>query len=201
MKARSKNSRFFNSNYFIKPKVYEIWDARDLIKNDYERQMQDLKILSNEEVKSIKWLVEKFIDAKTIGSLQRFEINNFEIIEKAVAKIKNNAVINIFNTAFLNDGLKCLERLIKQAKILSSKYDVMITNPPYVNINNLDSQMKEYANLNYGRSKADMFSMFIDHSFDFVVKNGFSAFMTPYVWMFIKSYEELRKMIFDFEAC
>ena len=76
--------------------------------------MQDLKILSNEEVKSIKWLVEKFIDAKTIGSLQRFKINNFEIIEKAVAKIKNNAVINIFNTAFLNDGLKCLERLIKQ---------------------------------------------------------------------------------------
>ena len=73
----------------------------------------------------------------------------------------------------------------------------MITNPPYININNLDSQMKEYANLNYGRSKADMFSMFIDHSFDFVVKNGFSAFMTPYVWMFIKSYEELRKMIFD----
>lgn len=197
MKARSKNSRFFNSNYFVKPEVYEIWDARDLIKNDYERQMQDLKILSNEEVKSIKWLVEKFIDAKTIGSLQKFEINNFEIIEKAVAKIKNNAVINIFNTAFLNDGIKCLERLIKQAKILSSKYDVMITNPPYVNINNLDSQMKEYANLNYGRSKADMFSMFIDHSFDFVVKNGFSAFMTPYVWMFIKSYEELRKMIFD----
>ena len=68
MKA-SKN-HVFNSNYFIKPKVYEIWDARDLIKNDYERQMQDLKILSNEEVKSIKWLVEKFIDAKTIGSLQ-----------------------------------------------------------------------------------------------------------------------------------
>lgn len=64
MKARTLNSRFFNSNYYVKPEVYEIWDARELLQNSYEQQLADLKLLSNEEIKNIKWLVETFRYAK-----------------------------------------------------------------------------------------------------------------------------------------
>ena len=69
MKARSLNSRFFSDSYYIRPKVFEIWDSRALLSIDYEGQLRELNLLSNEDINNIKWLVESFRYAKTIGSL------------------------------------------------------------------------------------------------------------------------------------
>ena len=196
MKARSVNSRFFNETYYTVPKVYEIWDSRSLIHTDYLNQIKETKLLSIEQIKEIEWLAESFRNAKTIGSLLKVDAkHNLTEIFNSVNYLEKNAVINIFNSNFLTQGIVCLKKLITQAEVLSSKYDVFITNPPYVNINNIEKEMKDYANSYYGISKSDMFSMFIDHSFDMTSSRGYSAFMTPYVWMFIKAYEDIRKYI------
>ena len=196
MKARSKNARFFNSNYYTVPRVYEIWDSRAALHTDYKKQIEDLHLLSSEQAKDIEWLVETFRHGKTIGSLLKVDSRkNLAKIKESLDLIDSTAVHNLFNGDFLNEGMRCLYHLIKQAEILADKFDVMITNPPYVNINNIEKPMKDYANAVYSRSKNDMFAMFMEHSFDFVKHNGYSAFMTPYVWMFIKAYEEIRKSI------
>ena len=146
MKARSLNSRFFSDSYYVRPKVFEIWDSRALLSIDYEGQLRELNLLSNEEIKNIKWLVETFRYAKTIGSLLKIEKKNFDEIEKIINKVKKQAVATIFNTNLLNEGLICLEHLLAQAKVMSTKYDVMITNPPYLGTGNLDLVSKEYLN-------------------------------------------------------
>lgn len=193
MKARAMNSRFFNDNYYVKPSVYEIWDARELLQNNYEQQLVDLKFLSNEEIEGIKWLVETFRYGKTIGSLLKVSKKDFSVIEKAIQSIKTKAVLTIFNSNFLNDGVRCLEYLLAQAKVMSAKYDVMITNPPYIGISSMEKPVKDYASVEYPDSKTDMFAMFME--VPYVKKNGFRAMINMHSWMFLSSYEKLRKKI------
>lgn len=193
MKARTLNSRFFNDNYYVKPSVYEIRDARELLQNNYEQQLVDLKFLSNEEIEGVKWLVETFRYSKTIGSLLKVSKKDFSVIEKAIQSIKTKAVLNIFNSNFLNDGVRCLEYLLAQAKVMSAKYDVMITNPPYLGISKMEAAPKQYLTTNYPNSKSDMFGMFMEAPYP--TKNGFIAMVNPDSWMFLVSFEELRKKI------
>lgn len=193
MKARTMNSRFFNDNYYVKPSVYEIWDARELLQNNYEQQLVDLKFLSNEEIKEVKWLVETFRYGKTIGSLLKVSKKDFSLIERAIQTIKTKAVLTIFNSNFLNDGVRCLEYLLTQAKVMLAKYDVMITNPPYIGISSMEKPVKDYASAEYPDSKTDMFAMFME--VPYVKKNGFRAMINMHSWMFLSSYEKLRKKI------
>jgi len=195
MKARTLNSRFFNSNYYVEPQVYEICDSRELLQNGYEQQLVDLKVLTNEEIKEIKWLVEEFRYAKTIGSLLKVNKKDFSIIENALIKIQENAVITIFNSRFLNDGMEALKRLLAQAKVMAAKYDVMITNPPYLGISKMEAAPKQYLTDNYPNSKSDMFGMFMEVSY--VKKNGFIAMVNPDSWMFLVSFENLRYSLLD----
>ena len=191
MKARSKNTRFFNANYFVVPKIYEIWDSRNAINSDYKKVLHELHLLNSQQLKDIEWLVETFRYGKTIGSLVKIDAKkDLNKIRETLDIIEKNAVLNLFNGYFLNEGMKCLFRLLKQAEILKQKYDVMITNPPYIGTSAMDINTKEYAYKFYPNSKSDMFAMFME--VDFVKTNGFRAIINMQGWMFLSSYKELR---------
>lgn len=190
MKARSLNSRFFSDSYYVRPKVFEIWDSRALLSIDYEGQLRELNLLSNEEIKNIKWLVETFRYAKTIGSLLKIEKKNFDEIERIINRVKSQAVSTIFNSNLLNEGLVCLEYLLAQAKVMSEKYDVMITNPPYLGISKIENPSKKYLVEEYPNSKTDMFAMFME--VPYAKKYGYRALVNPDSWMFLVSFEKLR---------
>lgn len=89
-------------------------------------------------------------------------------------------------------------QLAKQAKIMSNKYAVVCTNPPYMN--KLEGQLKKFVVDNYKAYSGDLFSVFIYRIFDYCKVDGYSAFMTPFVWLFIKTYEALRTYIIDTKA-
>lgn len=78
-------------------------------------------------------------------------------------------------------------------RLLSQKYTVVCTNPPY--LNKYNDKLKKFVTENYKDYSGDLFSVFIYRNFDFCKKEGYSAFMTPFVWMFIKTYEKLRDFI------
>ena len=193
MKARSANSRFFNDTYYTVPEVYEIWDARALFHSDYLNQIRKMKLLDAKHIKDIEWLAETFRYGKTIGSLLKVDNKNLKSIQESIEKINKEAVITIFNTNFMNEGLKCLHHLLKQAQIMSTMYDVMITNPPYIGLSSLEKPVKEYANINYADSKNDMFAMFMRT--EFVKKNGFTSMINMQSWMFLQSFEFLRNSL------
>lgn len=194
MKARSIDNRFFNEDRFVNPRVYEIKDSQLLIALNYKDAMKSLHF-SAKSIELAEYLVNTFEHGKVIGSLLKVVGKDYTPLIDDIKRCKETENPGLFEQDFYNQGLRRLRYLARVARVLARKYDVMITNPPYVNLNNLEELMKKYANKNYLNAKSDMFSMFIWHSFEVIKENGFTAFMTPYVWMFIKSYNELREHI------
>lgn len=190
MKARSMNNRFFDEDYYEKPHVYEIKDSQLLIKQDYRMQIHDLNLLAPEERELIYYLVDTFANGKTIGSLLIVKPIDFEQLDNAIEKIATKAVSNLFNIDFLERGVKRLKDLSRLAKILSSKYDVLITNPPYIGISSMEGSVKDYANDYYPNSKTDMYAMFMETGL--VSNKGFTAMINMHGWMFQSTYKDLR---------
>ena len=82
-------------------------------------------------------------------------------------------------------------------RLLNRKYTIVCTNPPY--LNRYNSDMKEFINQNYGDYASDLFSIFIYRNLLFCKDDGYCGYMTPNVWMFIKSYEKLREFIIEYK--
>jgi len=191
MKARSINNRFFDEEYYEKPHVYEIKDSQLLFKLDYRKQIHDLNLLAPQERELIHYIVDTFEHGKTIGSLLIVKPIDFDMLDRAIEKMEKQAVSNIFNFEFLERGINRLKNLSLLAKVLSSKYDVMITNPPYIGITAMEGHVKDYAIENYPNSKTDMFAMFMETPF--TKRNGFVSMINMQSWMFLTSFHELRK--------
>lgn len=78
-------------------------------------------------------------------------------------------------------------------RLLSRKYTIVCTNPPY--LNKYNAKLKDFVNGNYKDYSGDLFSVFIYRNLLFCQTDGYCGFMTPFVWMFIKTYEKLRQFI------
>lgn len=194
MKARSVNNRFFNDQYYETPHVYELQDSKLLKDLGYRKQLKDLNLLNEEETGLINYIVDTFENGKTIGSLLKVKPIDFACLDGALDKISKNAVISLFNFDFFNMRMKRLRELSNLAKVLSAKYDVMITNPPYRPISSMEAVVSEYAVKNYPNSKTDMFAMFMET--ELVKNNGYLAMINMHSWMFISSYSDLRNHLF-----
>lgn len=140
-------------------------------------------------------LLSAFVDAKEYGSILHVDLTleQLSLLRTRVEQLKAEQQTSLFAMADSADAVAAVEPLLMQAETLVRKYDVVVTNPPY--LNKYSPNIKRYVQENYADYKADLFSVFIYRNFDFCKENGYSAFMTPFVWMFIKSYEKLREYI------
>ncbi len=75
-------------------------------------------------------------------------------------------------------------------RLLAKTYKVVCTNPPY--LNKYNAKLKEFVNGNYKDYSGDLFSVFIYRNLQLCEEGGYCGYMTPNVWMFIKTYEKLR---------
>lgn len=192
MKARSVNSRFFSDSYYAKPKVLELRDSSYLTSIRYRQHMESLSF-PEEEIKAVEKLVDVFRYGKTIGSLIMVPALNLSDVEKVIHRLENEVVPSVFDQAFTLNGATHLKALLDQAHVLVSKYDVMITNPPYLGTSAMEPAVKEYAAKHYPNSKADLFAMFMETGF--VKPYGFTAMINMHSWMFLASYERLRQSL------
>lgn len=180
LKARQYDRNIFNKEVLKDLNIVSIQDSNN-IRTDI------IDELKNEESKKIaEYLIAIFKNGKEIGSLTNVEKQNYNLI---IDDINSN------NTIFAYELKDKLFPLIRQAKILSDKYDIVVTNPPYMTSTAMTKALKDYVSLNYKKGKNDLFSAFIIKNNNFCKENGSLGFMTPYVWMFISSYEELREYI------
>jgi hypothetical protein len=201
MKARSIDSRFFQPNRISYPKVFEIKDSKMLISMDYKKKLLDLNSsdwkkdehLSDEELKVIDYVIETFVDGKVIGSLLKVKRDNYVPLITKMNHLHKVTIRGIFNGEFVEYGLKRIVQLLRLAEVMSRKYDVMITNPPYLGISTLESSPKEYLSGTYPSSKSDMFAMFMENTL--INNKGYRALVNPDSWMFLVSFEILRKSI------
>ena len=91
-------------------------------------------------------------------------------------------------------------QVLKQAKYLSSRYYIAITNPPYVLRSNLNSRIGGYVQKNYPLSKTDLGATFIERLSALVKDQGILSMVTLQSWMFTPIFEKLRNRIIN-ELC
>ncbi|WP_343003307.1 BREX-1 system adenine-specific DNA-methyltransferase PglX [Clostridium sp. 2218st1_F5_2218SCRN_220325] len=183
MKARQYDSRFFKHR--IQPNLYSIKESDNL-------DIHCLKYFINdkEELKfEINKLICSFKDAKEYGSIIKIPEINFKIIYARFDEIiKENS---IYTEIILEELLP----IVKVGEMLSKKYTIVVTNPPY--LNNYNYKLKKYIVNNYKDYGLDLFSVFIYRNFDYCKLGGYCGFMSPNTWMFTKSYENLRRFILN----
>ena len=188
MKARRYDRKLFKKN--ISLNIYSIIDS-----NVSENTLNYLEKYNKDLFNEITYLNDIFSNASEFGSLLQVKNLNYDNTLDNIKTLITNAKGSILNYNVINEIENKIMPLINQAKVLSLKYEAVVTNPPY--LNKYDKQLKDFSKKNYKDYSKDLFSMFIYRNFDFCKEDGYTAFMTPMVWMFIKNYEKLRKYIID----
>ncbi|WP_061859497.1 BREX-1 system adenine-specific DNA-methyltransferase PglX [Priestia megaterium] len=196
MKALEYNSRFFRSieREGLTLNLASIQETNTLTD-------EDIAFMSGENVgenfDKMKLFLEKFKDAKTIGSLIKVESFDKELIRKRIQEIRDNPSKDLFEFEMRDRTFGLLQQILHQAAIIEQKYDVLITNPPYAGNKYLTTEASSYLMKHYADVKSDLFSAFIEYSFHATKDNGQMGFITPFVWMFISSFERIRKKIVE----
>lgn len=188
MKARSYNRRLFSKD--VKCNVAVINES-----NGINKFTQANVTLDSKQNEIGEYLIDVFRHAKEIGSLQTVVPHDYDAFSEYVDSCEVAGQMDLFSAAWSMHTAPIVRKLIEQAKILSRKYAVICTNPPYMG--KLESHLKDFVVDKYKPYSGDLFSVFMFRNFGFCKENGYSAFMTPFVWMFIKTYENLRQYIIE----
>ena len=77
-------------------------------------------------------------------------------------------------------------------RLLNQRYDVVITNPPYMGGSGMNAKLSDYVKKNYPDSKSDLFAVFIERCLQIAKKDAYTAMITQHAFMFLSSYEKLR---------
>lgn len=181
MKAMQYDKQFLKRG--IHPHFYEIKESNhvDPFTVDYfSNGNADLK-------RDIQSIITDTRDVKEYGSIIQIKPVDFDALFARFDEIKDEISLSQI------DALNTLLPLAQEAKILSNKYAVVATNPPYHN--KYDGSLKKFLNDYYSDYSGDLFSVFMYRNFKFCKKSGYSGLMTPNVWMFISSYKKLREFI------
>lgn len=190
MKARSKNRRIFRRKLDLN--LVSIQESNDISKetiNYFAGEDEELK-------KDVEYLIEVFEDAKEYGSILEVKPINFDKIEERLEEIEEKQA-KMYEQGYKNIILEKLPPLIKQGKIMSSKYDVVCTNPPYMGQGGMNGKLKKYLDRNYKKSKQDLCTVLIEKCIDYTEKNMYTGMITMHSWMFISSFKKLRKKIIE----
>ncbi|MBD2550302.1 BREX-1 system adenine-specific DNA-methyltransferase PglX [Microcystis elabens FACHB-917] len=143
----------------------------------------------------VRMLSELFVHATTFGSL---------IQVPAVLADKLPALRHIAETSsqdlFTDGELQKLGALVSQSEILARKYDAVVANPPYMGSKYHIPAVKTFLKKHYSGYEKDVFSAFIDRDLSLSKPHGRLGFMSPFVWMFISSHEDLRTRLIDHET-
>jgi type II restriction/modification system DNA methylase subunit YeeA len=133
-------------------------------------------------------LLELFENAKTFGSL-------IQVPPKLAAKLPEiekrlDDVLKLGNLTHASAHV--LRPLLQQAKRLTTQYDAVVANPPYMGGKYYSPRLKEFVNREYQQAKADLYSCFIQRNGDFARPNGFVGMITIPNWMFLSTFEDMR---------
>lgn len=183
MKACEHDRRFLRRG--IQPHVCAI--------TEWSGSQTDEPAWSDAERRAAHMLRETFRDAKEFGSILS--------IPKPLADALNELGENPFaGEATLGVDTENLRKLAAQAKIMARKYDVVVTNPPYMGSSGMGAKLAEFVKKQYPDSKSDLFAVFMERGREYVKVNGYLAMITQHAWMFLSSFEKLRAKLMEIDT-
>lgn len=183
MKARQYDRRFFSRG--IQPHVYAIVESNHVDKFAIGYFCNGDKKLTA----AMETIISELHDAKEYGSILTVTPQDWSALYDRFAEITED--INMSRDAALRELLP----LVQVAEALAQKYDTVVTNPPYMAVSNAGVKMYNLVQKKYPDSKADMFSVFIEHCGEMSKSPGYQALITQHSWMFLTTFENLRRKI------
>ena len=202
MKAREKFSRLFSVL-----KREETFKLNTLIIEESNNLSEKIKNkIKDNNLNNLNKIIEDFEDAKEYGSILKLETIDKETLEKEFNLLKESLNNNEQETLVFNEDkldinieedLELIESLIVQHIALTNKYEAVVTNPPYMGGKGFSPKLKAYVEKNYKDSKSDLFAVFIERCNEFTKKNCYTSMITMQSWMFLSSFENLRKNIIE----
>ena len=191
MKARQYNRRILNGENTCH--VYAIQESNSINRAHlkyFGAGMDDIE--KNDAKMQLEGLLDTLTDAKEYGSILNVEGYNWDLLRRFVAAEDTDGQISM-DSVGVEDTAEQLNRLIDIGKTMARKYWVTCTNPPYAGTSNLSANVNNFVKKNYPDSKADLYAVFIERCRQMTVNNGFQAMITQQSWMFLSSFERLRK--------
>lgn len=204
MKARGQNRLFFKGiqgdggeRRFVQPLVVAIEES-----NDIKRQhIPYLGIGLNENEKSkatiqMVGLVDAMVDAKEYGSIISFENYDWTLLRTICQSESLNGQIS-FETFGVEETKKKLLKLIEIGSLLTSKYKVVVTNPPYMNSSGMSEKLASLVKKNYPDTKTDLSTVFMEKGLGMCEKQGVLSMINIPVWMNLASCEKFRRTLIE----
>ena len=194
MKARQYNRRILNGENTCH--VYAIQESNSINRAHlkyFGAGMDDIE--KNAAKMQLEGLLDTLTDAKEYGSILNVESYNWELLRRFVAAEDTDGQISM-DSVGVEETAEQLNRLIDIGETMARKYWVTVTNPPYAGMSKMNAKLNNFVQDKYADYKSDMFSAFVVKCSTMTLTNGFCAFLTPYVWMFIQSYEKMRKYLY-----
>ena len=183
MKARQYDRRIFSRG--IQPHVYAIVESNGLDNSSVEYFTNNDPQLKND----FGTLMDELRDAKEYGSILNISQVDFASLYARVEKVR--ADISMFRESVLNSFLP----LIQVAEVMAKKYDVVVTNPPYMGSSGMNARLAQYVKDHFPNTKADLFACFIERGNQMAVKHGYNCMVTMQSWMFLSSFEKMREKV------
>ncbi len=179
MRARAKQRTFFAKE--IEPRICVI----DPI--SFSRAELDFLLTTAGDRHEEEAFWNQFSEADTVGSLVRPDHDLTARLARHLDTLDDGGDL------LTADVLAWARRVVTQAQYLESRYSVVIANPPYMGGKNMAPSLSAFAKQSFPDSKGDLFAMFIERNRSLVVTRGYVAMITMQSWMFLSSFEALRK--------
>ncbi|WP_368088964.1 BREX-1 system adenine-specific DNA-methyltransferase PglX [Bifidobacterium catenulatum] len=178
MKARSRSRRFFKKQ--VEPNIQRI--APIAFKEDEVVELNDLYQVN---LDSTVW--NTYAKADVYGSLIQ---PPQELVELAASAPESADDINTLFDPLLREHA---EDVFAQTRYLARRYAAVVANPPYMGAKNMSSELKQFVQDHYEDGKADLFAAFIMRNRQFLRHNAMLGMITMQSWMFLSSFEDLRR--------
>ncbi len=185
MKGCHYDSRFLRRH--LKPHVYAIQESGELTADALGR-------LGKQE-STARALLDGFKNAKEYGSILQPKVTLAELnaLQEQLREVDGASDMGSFTDQFVaGQLLRVLCPLVEQARMLVQKYDVVVTNPPYMGGSGMNARLSDYVKKVYPDSKSDLFAVFIERCAQMDKRGGYQAMITQHAWMFLSSFEKLR---------
>jgi len=187
MKARSYNRRFFRKE--VEPNILCYSDLK-LSEEEVTETFHELEI---DLPDSLKFDLNLIRQATNLGSLIQPK-TSIAVLKSTLAQLENKLQsANIF----LQPKTQALRVAITQLIPLGEKYHCVVDNPPYMGSGNMNKELSNFVKMNYPDSKADLMACFMEAGLSALFPKGFLGMINQHSWMFISSYERLRRKLID----
>ena len=187
LKACQKDSSFADAH--IMPRVLDMPEPYPY-KDNLRDTLPHFFLGGNQEmIQEVCDAIDLMDQAKNLGSIMKFNISE---------RTRNAIMIRMEEyekETLVPEAIRQLKPYMSIILVLTEKYSALVMNPPYMGGGNMNKTLSEYVKSNYPEAKADLFSVFMEVAYNRFVKNGKYGMINMHSWMFLSSFEDLRKSI------